>query len=269
MLNLSRPITWTISILILAGAISPTAADEVVLGAVQDATLYEDPDGALANGAGQHMFTGVGNAAKRAIMMFDIAGAVPPAATVDSVELSLYMSRTVVGDQLNSIHRITRGWSEGTSVAPGNEGAGIGSTPGDVTWSHTSYDTAFWAVPGGDFDPTPSAQATIGGEGFWTWGPSPGLIADVQAWLDTPATNNGWIVVGPEGSFIQSAKRFDTRENADPTRRPSLRIVYTPSTQPSPTPTLGAAPVPAVGAVGFAVVAGLVALFGVGLLLRS
>jgi hypothetical protein len=178
------------------------------------------------------------------------------------------MSRTVVGDQINSIHRITRGWSEGTSVAPGNEGAGIGSTPGDVTWSHTSYDTAFWMAPGGDFDPTPSAQATIGGDGFWTWGPSPGLTADVQAWLDSPATNHGWIVVGPEGSFIQSAKRFDTRENSDPTRRPSLRIVFTPSTQPSPTPSLDGAPIPTVGALGLTIVAGLLALVGVWLLRR-
>jgi hypothetical protein len=57
-LNLPRAITWTISILILAGTIAPAAADEVVLGTVQDATLYQDPDGALANGAGQHLFTG-------------------------------------------------------------------------------------------------------------------------------------------------------------------------------------------------------------------
>ena len=61
------------------------------------------------------------------------------------------------------------------------------------------------------------------------------MIADVQSWLDNPATNFGWLVLGDE-SASATAKRFDTRESASP---PVLTIEYTrttPSPRPRPTP---------------------------------
>ena len=36
------------------------------------------------------------------------------------------------------------------------------------------------------------------------------MVADVQSWLDNPATNFGWLVLGDE-SDILTAKRFDTQ----------------------------------------------------------
>jgi hypothetical protein len=53
------------------------------------------------------------------------------------------------------------------------------------------------------------------------------LTADVQSWFNTPASNFGWVIVGAEGSGGGTAKRFDTRENANP---PVLTISYTPPT---------------------------------------
>ena len=41
------------------------------------------------------------------------------------------------------------------------------------------------------------------------------MRADVQSWLDDPASNFGWLVLGDE-SEIPTAKRFDTRESASP-----------------------------------------------------
>ena len=58
------------------------------------------------------------------------------------------------------------------------------------------------------------------------------MIADVQLWLDNPASNFGWLVLGDE-STSATAKRFDTRESDSP---PVLTIVYTAPT-PTPTPT--------------------------------
>jgi hypothetical protein len=51
------------------------------------------------------------------------------------------------------------------------------------------------------------------------------LTADVQSWFNTPASNFGWVIVGAEASGGGTAKRFDTRENANP---PVLTISYTP-----------------------------------------
>ena len=41
------------------------------------------------------------------------------------------------------------------------------------------------------------------------------MVADVQSWLDNPASNFGWLVLGDE-TAIATAKRFDTRESASP-----------------------------------------------------
>ena len=58
------------------------------------------------------------------------------------------------------------------------------------------------------------------------------MVADVQLWLDTPATNFGWLLRGNEITS-QSVKRFDTREHVDPLARPSLTIEYTPPGTPA------------------------------------
>src|SRR5437763_11375402 len=63
------------------------------------------------------------------------------------------------------------------------------------------------------------------------------MTADVQSWLDNPATDFGWLVSGDE-STSTTAKRFDTRESASP---PVLTIQYTTAT-PTPTPTATATP---------------------------
>ena len=65
------------------------------------------------------------------------------------------------------------------------------------------------------------------------------MVADVQSWLDNPASNFGWLVLGDE-TAIATAKRFDTRESASP---PVLTIEYTPASRP-PTPRPRPTPAP-------------------------
>ena len=52
-------------------------------------------------------------------------------------------------------------------------------------------------------------------------------MADVKAWVDAPAGNFGWIMIGDEVT-IQNAKRFSSRQSSVPSVRPSLTIDYTP-----------------------------------------
>jgi len=251
-----------------AGLAGPARADEVVVAPVADATLYESSTGSLANGAGQHLFTGVGNAVKRGVLRFDVAAAVPTGSTIDSVELTLNMSRTIASGNSNRLHRVLTAWTEGPTDASGEEGAGDPSQPGDVTWIHTTYDTAFWSTPGGDFVATESASTVVGGIGSYTWGSTPEMVADVQQWLDTPSTNHGWLLRGDEiGSF--TAKRFDTREHPDPAVRPALRIVYTPAPPPTPTPPVPGVAVDTITPTGVLVLAALLALAGLVALRRS
>lgn len=52
------------------------------------------------------------------------------------------------------------------------------------------------------------------GPASYTVASTPGLVADVQVWLQTPAQNPGWTLIGDEQS-LQSAKRL-TRRHVDP-----------------------------------------------------
>ena len=61
---------------------------------------------------------------------------------------------------------------------------------------------------------TVSASQSVGDIGDYTWS-SAQMIADVQSWLDNPAINFGWLVLGDE-STSTTTKRFDTRESASP-----------------------------------------------------
>jgi hypothetical protein len=55
------------------------------------------------------------------------------------------------------------------------------------------------------------------------------MVANIQAWLDQPAGNFGWGLIATNFEHVpMTAKRFDTRENVDPSLRPTLFIAYTP-----------------------------------------
>ena len=44
-------------------------------------------------------------------------------------------------------------------------------------------------------------------------------------------TSFGWLIYG-EGSGVQTAKRYDSREHFDPARRPLLVVEFTPPPEP-------------------------------------
>jgi hypothetical protein len=52
------------------------------------------------------------------------------------------------------------------------------------------------------------------------------MVADVQLWLDAPATNFGWLIKGNE-SGSKTASRFNSKGNSNISSRPVLRVTYT------------------------------------------
>lgn len=206
-----------------------SAQGEAMLTPVKDNTLYESETGALSNGAGQYLFAGRTRLEvnRRALLAFDVAGAVPEGAVLDSVRLTLQMSRTVGEAHTLALHRVLTDWGEGPSSPPenDNEGGGTDATAGDATWIHTFFDTDTWQTPGGDFASTASASVLVAREDVYTWSSTPEMVADVQAWLDAPEENFGWVLIGNEEAVL-STKRFDSRENPDTTAWPVLRLFY-------------------------------------------
>lgn len=236
MVHSDRVIAALLAAMVVGSAWS-VAADQVILVADRDNTLYERAGGDVSNGAGQRFFAGhTGqqvDGIRRGLIRFDVAGAVPPGSVITGVTLRLNMSRTRSGNRTVSIHRLLADWGEGPSDAFGEEGDGASAEPGDATWLHRFFDDALWSQPGGDFVATASASRIVGGLGAYVWGSTSSMVADVQAWLDDPGTNFGWIVIGDE-STTTTSKRFDSREHPTQANRPRLTIDYLPASQVSP-----------------------------------
>ena len=193
--------------------------------------------GDLSNGAGDGIFAGrtLTNGVRRGLIMFDLSS-IPAGSTITTATLSLVCIRagstfTVRED----LHRLIASWGEAGSISDG--GGGGAAQAGDATWLYRFYTSSSWTTPGGDFSATVSATAQVGLPDTYTWS-GPGLLADVQGWVNVPATNFGWIVVGEEvpvfvteaigAAPISTVKMFGSRENTLPQARPVLSVTYTP-----------------------------------------
>jgi len=216
----------------------PAYADQIIVTASKDNTLYETATGSTSNAGGTAMFAGRNSQAtssiRRALLWFDIAATVPAGSTITGVQLTMYNDAANAQDESVALHRVAFDWGEGTSVATGGQGSGAAATSGDATWLHTFFNTQLWVQAGGDFQPSASASTIVGATASYTWISTAGMVADVQGWLYDPTTNFGWGVVGNELA-PSTAKRFATREEPDTTRRPKLIVEYVPSPVPIPT----------------------------------
>ncbi len=221
--------SWTAALLILPNGSARGGA--VTLEPVRDNTLYESVLGNVSNGKGDHLFAGLSAMAeiRRGLLAFDVAAAVPQGSQITSVELRMNMSRSsVTVPKSIALHRARASWGEGASNALGEEGGGAFAEPCDATWLHRFHPGVSWALAGGDYDPVVSSAIPVGPVGGYVWSSTPAMVADVQAWLDQPAENHGWIVIGDEVA-VGTTKRFDTRDHPDLAVRPQLTVLFDPA----------------------------------------
>ena len=145
---------------------------------------------------------------QRPLLRFGLA-TVPYGARIVSATLELHNSSTNAAGTA-TVHRLTRSFVEGTRAG--------GGTADGATWA--TYDGSDgWSSAGGDFDPTPVAEANVDASSGWvSWDITP----LVDAWLNG-AANDGLLIRSTDG--LKQAK-FASREDADPTLRPKLTITY-------------------------------------------
>ncbi len=223
-------------------AVPVLRADGVSLQPSKDNTLIQQADPFLqrSNGLGD-MTVGRTNqdgsgpatiSIRRGLLAFDVASQIPAGSIITDVVLTMRDVQGLNGDPTVDLHRLLTNWGEGTSFQNGGQGAL--ATNGDATWLHTFFNASSpntspaWTSPGGDFTSRSSGSAVIfddlgGGQLFsWSSSTNPLMVDDVQFWLDNPASNFGWILIGDE-SRGQTAKRFTSREGAVP---PVLQVTY-------------------------------------------
>lgn len=223
-------------------------ADVVTLNPSADTALHEYFPG---NNLGAQAWLTAGTTQNgprtRGLMQFDLTGVIPLGAIINSVTLTLEVTRTPIdGDAPSNflLHRMLVDWAEGTGS--GNPPTlGRAALPGETTWNERRAGAAPWGAPGGlagvDYAAAWSGQQFIYGENFspYTFASTPGLVADAQRWLDQPASNFGWMMLTQDESANFSARRFASRE--DPFRAPILEIDFTPVPEPSTWALLGLA----------------------------
>jgi hypothetical protein len=203
---------------------------EVFIPASRDNTLYE-PDGNRSNGVGSEMFIGLSGLTppyiRRALVAFDVRAYVPSGATVDSVRLSVTMITGAIIPSRVRLYRVLDDWGEGASNADGLPG-GAQAAPGDATWTARLWPDSLWSLPGGDFVAVPSGSTDVAGAIVeYVFNTTPQMVADVQAWLDDPASNFGWLIRGNENAAVPgSLKSFATHQNPETGRRPQLQVFY-------------------------------------------
>ena len=222
-------------------------ADLVTLSATRDAAIYESFDGSLGNGAGRYLFAGKNNQnrARRSLLHFDIAGALPSGATITAARLTLNMSQSAGGASTISLHRAVSDWTTGASDPADPEGSGTAALAGDATWLFSSADGAgggtAWSTAGGDFNAAASASVLTSAVGLYSLS-SAQLIADVASFVSNPDANFGWFILGDE-SVLGNARRFDSSEGGELGGiAPTLQIEFTAIPAPGALAVLGLAP---------------------------
>ena len=174
----------------------------------------------------------------RGLLKFDIAGNIPPHSKITAASLNLWVTQ-VPGDGYAvgyfDLHRLLRDWGEGTNNPAVGSGQGSPATTNEATWlSPFALTTNSWSAPGAaatnDYDPAVTAFQIVYNvaQSPYTFpdpadDPAP-MIADVQTWLDHPATNFGWIFICESETVANTTRRFASRE--DPNLPPLLQVTY-------------------------------------------
>jgi hypothetical protein len=222
-----------------------TCADTITIFASRDTSLYQDLPG-NSDGAGPGMVVGntdKGRASpRRALLDFDVAASVPAGATITGAQFTLVMEQAAPADsraRAVELHRLLANWGEGTTgqgtpAARSGQGFPAPTDGTTATWSHRFFNTTPWTNPGGDFDAAASGSAMVGtARQGYVWNSTTAMVHDVQSWLDDPASNFGWLLLGDE-SAAATARRFDTREATNSSLRPALQITYSAAPVPEP-----------------------------------
>lgn len=155
----------------------------------------------------------------RGLIQFELSS-IPPGAVVNSVTMRVTVTTGVPASAVSSnfeLHRLARPWDDLES-----------------TWSLRLDPDENWATPGGqagtDFAATFSSRVRVSDLGDYTFASTPELIADVNAWLASPAANHGWLVKTEDESIGFTARHFASREAS--TGAPVLEVQFETSAPP-------------------------------------
>ena len=212
-----------------AAALLPACADTLSVSASTDTwILAENPDFNF-NGDSHGLGAGMNShgSPMRAMFKFDLS-AIPQNATVTSVSLTVNeIKENSISSTDYEVHRILQSWNATEATWDNRTAASAWSSPG--LGAGTDYTS----------DPSATITAAVGAIGPHTFSSNASLVADVQAWITDPSSNNGWFFKAAVESG-QNGRRWGSTATAQlgGGDAASLTITYTASTPPPQQPTL-------------------------------
>lgn len=215
----------------------PFVQQQITLPASKDTTLYADFVSG-SNGAGDYLWAGPevvlfsNPVPRRALMAFDLDGAIQSSSIIDDVDLRLRVTGVFGFGVPVALARVYPssgvGWAEGNANAGGNEFDGVTSSIAAADWQYRSRPTAFWSSPGGDVVGPLLDLVTVGGSGPLTFSSS-ALTSAVQTMVSNGDDVDGFLLAGPESSGLTAAVQIASRSHPLTTIRPALDVAFTPT----------------------------------------
>lgn len=151
---------------------------------------------------------------RRALLSADLS-MIPSHWTIENVALTLRVQTS--GDNFGnidySLHAVSSEWGEGDISGPSAGGFGAPAETGDATWLSNQHSISTWTTEGSDYTALASATAIAGTAGNDVTWSSAGMISDVQQWLNSPASNHGWCIIGALEGTRKRVKKFYSSES--------------------------------------------------------
>jgi len=214
----------------------------VVVTSSSDATLFEGQGGVSAS---MDKF-GVGktdSGIRRGLLQFNLFSVDFPSDThIECVEIGLYV-QPPEDDYTNhptskvSLYQVTTPWTTtdtndlvliANNDLPVVEGSAAAKE--DCTWTHSSYPSAKWDTPGGDFDRYQElSEDAVDASGKHWFGSSRNARDVVQGWVDGSSPNYGFALVGPENNNDMPNNKYNIYHGvgSEGWQKPKLIIKYT------------------------------------------
>jgi hypothetical protein len=205
----------TVALALLATPAS--AAVVTIIADIDTAIFAQSPDN---NFGVSDLIAGTnagGFANARSLLKFNVSASIPAGSTINSVTFRVGVIRqsNLPVSSSYQLHRLLKNWNEGVGGFDVNLGSP--ALPGETTWNSEFHGATLWAVPGGlaatDYVSAASGVGpVINAKQIYEIASTANLVADVQTWINTPATNNGWIFIASSEGVAGTARRFSSTE---------------------------------------------------------